>query len=204
MDAKDSRLRVLHFRLTGLDHLHRDVRSEAISHARERGGQGKECPCGCWAGSARPSSPIDGDLDLSATWEEESVLSCESPITRPCPSPDTSEAAGDGSGEVPEVLDFADWAFGPTGLPRLEVMAFGDFTHEGRHWKQSFVVRRKRLGPSSFCNSRSASGLSGRDGWFICIGDVNEPSFWSDVGYDGSLFLSACPDGDLMESPDEW
>jgi hypothetical protein len=83
-------------------------------------------------------------------------------------------------------------------------MAFGDFTLEGRHWQQSFVVRRKRSGPSSLYNSRPTSGLGGRDGWFICIGDINEPSFWSDVGYDGSLFLSACPDGDLMESPDEW
>lgn len=202
MYAKDSHLQVLHFRLTGSDHLHRDVRSEAISHVREQ--EGKECPCGCWGGLARRSSLIDGESDFSGTSEEESVLSCESPITRPCPSPDTSEVASDGSGEVPEVLDFADWAFGSTGLPRLEVMAFGDFTHEGRHRKQSFVVRRKRSGPSSLYNSRSTSGSDGRDGWFICIGDINEPSFWSDVSYDGSLFLSACPDGDLMESPDEW
>ncbi|KAG8534056.1 uncharacterized protein KY384_000899 [Bacidia gigantensis] len=34
--------------------------------------------------------------------------------------------------EEKEVEDFADWAFGPLGFPKLEVLALGDFSHNGR------------------------------------------------------------------------
>ncbi|KAH8744519.1 hypothetical protein F5882DRAFT_313130, partial [Hyaloscypha sp. PMI_1271] len=30
-----------------------------------------------------------------------------------------------------ELLKFINWAFGPRGLPTLEVLAFGDFSHVG-------------------------------------------------------------------------
>jgi hypothetical protein len=31
-----------------------------------------------------------------------------------------------------ELLEFANWAFGPDGLPTLQVLAFGDFSYDGR------------------------------------------------------------------------
>jgi hypothetical protein len=31
-----------------------------------------------------------------------------------------------------ELLRFANWAFGPNGLPTLQVLAFGDFSYDGR------------------------------------------------------------------------
>lgn len=31
-----------------------------------------------------------------------------------------------------DLLEFANWAFGPNGLPTLEVLAFGDFSHDSR------------------------------------------------------------------------
>ena len=204
MKAKDSHLQVLYFRLTGADHLHRDIRSEIISHIYEQDGPGKECPCGCWSELARRPALIDCEFDWADVWEEESALSTETPQPQPCHGPDTPEAVRKGSAEIQEVLDFANWAFGPTGLPNLEVMAFGDFTHEGRHQKQSFVIRREYLKPPPRNDSGLTSGASRWHRWFICIGDVNNPSLWSNVDVDGNRFLSACPDGDLMESPDEW
>ena len=33
---------------------------------------------------------------------------------------------------MPELLEFADWAFGPEGLPQLEILAYGDFSYQGR------------------------------------------------------------------------
>jgi hypothetical protein len=33
---------------------------------------------------------------------------------------------------MPELLEFADWAFGPEGLPKLDILAYGDFSHRGR------------------------------------------------------------------------
>jgi hypothetical protein len=33
---------------------------------------------------------------------------------------------------MPELLKFADWVFGPEGLPELEILAYGDFSYRGR------------------------------------------------------------------------
>lgn len=36
------------------------------------------------------------------------------------------------SGSLFEVFHFAQWAFGPDGLPELEILAYGDFSYQGR------------------------------------------------------------------------
>jgi hypothetical protein len=33
---------------------------------------------------------------------------------------------------MPELLEFADWAFGPEGLPKLDILAYGDFSYRDR------------------------------------------------------------------------
>jgi hypothetical protein len=33
---------------------------------------------------------------------------------------------------MPELLEFADWAFGSEGLPELDILAYGDFSYQGR------------------------------------------------------------------------
>ena len=103
--------------------------------------------------------------------------------------------------EAEEFLTFAEWAFGPSGLPNLRVLAFGDFSHENRYPSQQFLVRRvglpeecrqKELGRSAF---EELGGLS------FCSADVTDPWIWNDVFVDGAQFLGACPGGGLMESP---
>ncbi len=32
---------------------------------------------------------------------------------------------------MPELLKFADWQFGPEGLPELNILAYGDFSYQG-------------------------------------------------------------------------
>ena len=49
----------------------------------------------------------------------------------------------------PDILSFAQWAFGPTGLPGLQVLAYGDFSHKGRYKWQNWL----------FCKSEFAYGL---------------------------------------------
>ncbi|KAJ5146632.1 uncharacterized protein N7515_001196 [Penicillium bovifimosum] len=196
--AKGSHLRVLHIRLTGVDHLHRDIQLEVISQIRAED-RDERCPCGCWNGLARRASLSDRDFDFASLWEEQSI---ESPRTGPSDGSDASEAFGSDLAEIKEVMDFADWAFGPTGLPRLEVLAFGDFAYDERYRKQRFLARRKRSVRLRL--SDQSPQISKHYGWFFCIGDMNDPSLWSNVGLDGSRFLSACPDGGPMESPDDW
>jgi hypothetical protein len=45
--------------------------------------------------------------------------------------------------------DLAQWAFGPDGLLSLEVIAFGDFSYEGRH-KESQVLLVRNTGQGNF------------------------------------------------------
>lgn len=40
--------------------------------------------------------------------------------------------------------DLAQWAFGPDGLPSLEVIAFGDFSYNGRYAWGNVILSRKR------------------------------------------------------------
>jgi hypothetical protein len=44
--------------------------------------------------------------------------------------------------------NFADWAFGPTGLPNLLVIAFGDFSHD-RRFSESHIFIFRELTPST-------------------------------------------------------
>lgn len=44
-----------------------------------------------------------------------------------------------------ELLRFANWAFGPNGLPTLQVLAFGDFSYNGRsHIHNKLFCRHTR------------------------------------------------------------
>ena len=126
---------MLYFRLTGVDHLHRDIQSEVISQIRTAEDRDEGCPCGCWGGPTRRISLPDRDFDFASLWEEQSI---ESPRTGLSDGSDGSEAFSTESAEIKEVLDFADWAFGPNGLPRLEVLAFGDFSYEKRYRSNGF------------------------------------------------------------------
>ncbi|KAI8295983.1 Methyltransferase fsa4 [Colletotrichum sp. SAR11_240] len=43
----------------------------------------------------------------------------------------------------PEFQRFAEWAFGPAGIPSLEILAFGDFSCRGRYSHLSFMLCRQ-------------------------------------------------------------
>lgn len=75
------------------------------------------------------------------------------------------------------LFDLLNWAFGPGGPPRLQVLAFGDFSHDGRFPKQSILFCRQPL-PSSKITWR----LAKRDETAIFDG-IDRP--WE--------FLGACP-----------
>ena len=41
-----------------------------------------------------------------------------------------------------ELLEFAQWAFGSDGLPNLQIIAYGDFSHNGRYTKHTELFCR--------------------------------------------------------------
>ena len=45
--------------------------------------------------------------------------------------------------QLPEYLfDLANWAFGPLGLPKLRILAYGDFSHHGRYAEHTVLLCR--------------------------------------------------------------
>jgi hypothetical protein len=106
--------------------------------------------------------------------------------------------------EAEEFLSIAEWAFGPTGLPNLQILAFGDFSHKERFQKQQFLIRRK-------CHEkdrpyevylRHACGHEPKFSPSFCATST------ADIYQEGSpvdltRFLSACPASGLIESPFE-
>mgnify|MGYP006868035511 FL=1 len=42
--------------------------------------------------------------------------------------------------EAEDFVSFAEWAFSPGGLPALQVLAFGDFSHGDRYRGQQAAV----------------------------------------------------------------
>jgi hypothetical protein len=105
--------------------------------------------------------------------------------------------------EAEDFVSFADWAFGPDGLPALQVLAFGDFSHGDRYRSQQFLMRR--VYPSSEGGGKELAGLACDDTTRLpfCSADMSDPSIWDGAMVDGARFLSACPGGGLMESPYE-
>lgn len=103
-----------------------------------------------------------------------------------------------------EYVAFADWAFGPTGLPKLQFVAFGDFSYEERYSGQRFLARRETNEPvqRSIHTMNSVAGIS--RSWNFCEADKTELFSYNNVGLDWTRFLSVCPESGLMESPDEW
>lgn len=86
---------------------------------------------------------------------------------------------------------FADWVFGPRGLPGLRVIALGDFAH-GRVIKEKdnmFLVRGNG-GPSA---------ANGTDSYTIFWPEEKGTQDWAELVDRNRHFLEACPAEPLMD-----
>ncbi len=84
-----------------------------------------------------------------------------------------------------ELFDFARWAFGNNGLPKLQILAFGDFSYDGRYIERMVLLCRQRIG------SRHGFRLASREN-VISLGGIDKP-------FD---FLGACPKDPLYPRMD--
>ena len=96
-----------------------------------------------------------------------------------------------------ELREFTNWAFGPHGLPTLEVLAFGDFSYDGR-----FDVRNKL-----FCRHTRSTGYPGddtsqqiHDKLLLTFRPVreNDRKLW-DLIDRNTEFLKACPTDSILD-----
>jgi hypothetical protein len=176
-------LQVLHLRFSGPERIHRDIKQEIEALLHERYAKRVSLPHK--DGSDDPLARIVNQTNTLAPSNYRLSEAAQKP-TSVC--------------DAEEFLSFADWAFGPSGLPNLEILAFGDFSYEDRYSSQQFLVRR--VGDAEECiqeDDRLAmyepSGLS------FCSADIADPRIWNRVSMDGAQFLGACPEGGLVESP---
>lgn len=107
------------------------------------------------------------------------------------------------SSEAVEFVSFAEWAFGPTGFPALQVLAFGDFSHQDQYERQQFLVRRVDQVPHPTRQRHGGSGCDDRDLNFWPV-EPSDSSVWDRVSIDGPEFLAACPGSGLIDSPYDW
>lgn len=102
--------------------------------------------------------------------------------------------------EAEDFVSLAEWAFGPAGFPALQVLAFGDFSHQDQYERQQFLVRRKHQIPHPSRQGCVGSKRNGRDLNFWPA-EPSDSLAWDSILIDGPEFLSACPESGLIDSP---
>ncbi|KAJ5642576.1 hypothetical protein N7490_006576 [Penicillium lividum] len=192
--ARGSPLQILHLRFSGTERIHQDVRREVSSAMCKRSTSLKSVNMSIklshLALNAESSPSVDNqDFPLS-----ESCDDWESNVRDIAPAMVT---------EADDFISFAEWAFGNDGLPHLQVLALGDFSHGDRYRCQQFVVRRMGIARDCGRPDLASPNCQGTYGAAFCAGETSDPSFWDRVSIDGAAFLSSCPSGGLLDSPYE-
>ena len=85
-----------------------------------------------------------------------------------------------------EILTFANWAFGPHGVPSLQVLAYGDFSFDGR-----FSQYNTLMCPGTGW-STPAQQPTGELGWTFRRLKKSDKVLWDLVNKNAD-FLGACP-----------
>lgn len=75
--------------------------------------------------------------------------------------------------------DLAQWAFGPKGLPELQLLAYGDFSHKGRYHKYTMLLCRNESPDVDAFMEGSSSGLFG-------------PTYYRSLGPDDLCLYELC------------
>ncbi|KAJ5531405.1 hypothetical protein N7527_004798 [Penicillium freii] len=182
---------------SGPERIHRDVQREIITFLHETRKLYSQDPRSRRGLVDEDISSDNNDYDrIPSAYYDRSPLECM----------DFQEAVLESSAAIAEAEDFvsfAEWAFGSGGLPALQVLAFGDFSHGDRYRGQQFLMRRAC--PAWNSDGKGPAGLTCDDTTRLPFrpADMADPSIWDGVSVDGAWFLSACPGGGLMESPYE-
>ncbi|KAJ5642317.1 hypothetical protein N7490_006317 [Penicillium lividum] len=193
--ARTSTLRVLHLRFSGSEKFHRDIRHEVLSHLCQRRAW---CSYGCFQDHYFESQSFLSKLSDIPDIVEHSIH--PSGVDN-CNKPFLENEVIYHSSEASEFIQFAEWAFGPTGLTALRVLALGDFSHESRYHSQQFLFHRRyqeRVTGVQDSETQFCCGMASKD---YCVAAVGDPLLRDHIMVDNSNFLSICPDGSLMESP---
>ena len=111
------------------------------------------------------------------------------------PASDFSDTSGSDRSSTPlgELFSFANWAFGPEGFPGLEILAFGDFSYQGRFSRDTLLLCRDKS------SSSPANSDSTQQGTALTFRNVrkNDRALW-DLLKRNADFLEACPTDSIL------
>lgn len=94
---------------------------------------------------------------------------------------------------VPGLHTLASWAFGPNGLTNLQILAYGDFSYQGRYFEDTFVFRRN---PNPHGPRELAFPSHGFDcGYYSLLQKEERRLVMAQYGE----FLEACPVDSLVQ-----
>lgn len=184
-----SKLEVLHLRFSGPENLHQNIELQ-IKTLLESGANN-------FKGSTGEFEEVIASTEL---YEKRNILRDVASYALPSLSTPPPMTGGDPAATTmaANFMSFANWAFGPNGLPMLKLLALGDFSHGDRYPAQQVLLRGvDRIGDCS-------RGGHLQEGFNFHPIDISDTWAWDDVSIDGPSFLSACPSTGLMESPYEF
>ncbi|KAH6667672.1 hypothetical protein B0J14DRAFT_169359 [Halenospora varia] len=94
------------------------------------------------------------------------------------------------------LLQFANWAFGPDGLPALQVLAFGDFSYDGRFHNHNHLFCRHTW---SIRNPENDTLQQSEDELILTFRPIreNDRKLW-DLIDRNTEFLEACPTDSII------
>ena len=96
---------------------------------------------------------------------------------------------------VEGLRELLEWAFGPKGPPNLRVVAYGDFSYDGRYAEHnSFFCKREPPIP------RATTSVLGMEKTRIFRVVEKKDVLWDDVITPVKHLLAACPVDQLMSS----
>lgn len=113
------------------------------------------------------------------------------------------------SSEADEFVSFAKWAFGPTGLPNLQILDLGDFSDKDQFQKQQCLIRRRCHEKERRYEVYQRPGCGHEPDLthsFTPSVLLAPPTFRSGgwgLPVDGARLLSTCPTNGSIESPFE-
>lgn len=187
LEARRSALHTLHFRFSICDGHHLDFKEVVTSRlSKRRAENSRFLAKETFLFPPKPNSLSRSPIRLFSQYEP--IGSESSPFIV---DPDM-------------LIDFAEWAFGPIGLPQLRVLAIGDFSHNSRYdGQQILMVRRNCSQKDAEKDFEQFEKSSGCPNWSETfeIATVTDEDTWMIIEKSDWEFLSSCPSHSLLDSP---
>lgn len=187
LDASRSTLRTLHFRFSVCDDHNLDTKEMVSSRLSQR--------------RIETSRHLSEELFLSPP--KPNSLS-RTPSRLFCQYEPTGSQLSPFVVDPDMLIDFAEWAFGPTGLPQLRVLAMGDFSHNSRYEGQQILMVRKECAQKHagrYFKHFEKSGDCPNWSDTFEIATVTDEDTCMMIEKSDWEFFSSCPSDNLLDLP---